>query len=64
MIVNGKKTSLPNGTTITKLLQELKLDSDHVVVEVNMNIIPKGQYEQLMLDERDQVEIVGFIGGG
>ncbi|MCC5912425.1 MAG: sulfur carrier protein ThiS [Clostridiaceae bacterium] len=64
MIVNGKEKNLPQGTTVLALLKELGLNQDTVVVEVNLEIIDKSKYQEVQLDQRDNIEIVGFIGGG
>ena len=46
------------------LINELNLTADQVVVEVNEKIISKESFGELMLDGREKIEIVGFIGGG
>ncbi|MDP4145546.1 MAG: sulfur carrier protein ThiS [Bacillota bacterium] len=64
MVVNGKEMDIPLGTTISNLLNKLELSSERVVVEVNLNIIAREQYDVYALDNKDQVEIVNFVGGG
>jgi len=36
----------------------------HIVVEYNLEIIPKERYAQTILKDGDEVEIVSFMGGG
>lgn len=64
MIVNGKEMDFQDGITITELLEKLNLNPNKVVVEVNMNIIPKEEYSDKTLDSNSKVEIIQFVGGG
>ena len=64
MIVNGEQMNFESDLTVDGLLDELDLVSDRVVVEINMNIVDKSQYASRILDQRDTIEIVGFVGGG
>lgn len=64
MIINGKKTDLPTGISITELLRQLNLDRDKIVIEVNSELISKDQYASILLKQDDQVEIISFVGGG
>ena len=55
----------------TVIKQEFQLQSilqnynvNHIVVEHNLTIIPKEQYDQTILKDGDEVEIVSFMGGG
>lgn len=51
-------------TTVSALLEELRLIPDRVAVEVNMKIIKKAEYNDFLLGDGDNVEIVNFVGGG
>jgi len=64
MIVNGEQMNFESDLTVDGLLDELDLVSDRVVVEINMDIVDKNQYASRILDQRDTIEIVGFVGGG
>ena len=62
--VNGDPMELPQGITVTDLVQQLKLKPELVVVELNLNILKREQLAQAALKAGDQVEIVHFVGGG
>ena len=62
--VNGEQRNVPDGTTITQLLEQLKIAPERVVVELNLTIVKRAQYAGTGLKEGDQVEIVQFVGGG
>jgi thiamine biosynthesis protein ThiS len=37
---------------------------DRVAIELNREIVPRGQWSQTRLNEGDRLEIVHFVGGG
>jgi len=63
MKINGKEKVYSN-ILLKDLIKELNLSADQVVVEVDEKIIPKECFGEIMLDGRENIEIVGFIGGG
>lgn len=63
MVVNGKDYDL-EPLTISNLLSNFKLDKDKVVVELNFHIISKENFEDIVVNKADKVEIVAFVGGG
>ena len=64
VMVNGVKQTVPERTTITHLLDTLKILPERVVVEVNLTILKRAEHANTTLKEGDQVEIVHFVGGG
>lgn len=62
--VNSETKQLAETTYLSALISELGLQDRKIAVELNKEIIPKRLYEQLMLKEGDQLEIVQAIGGG
>ncbi|MFZ3090436.1 MAG: sulfur carrier protein ThiS [Nitrospirota bacterium] len=64
IIINGKNKTISNNTTLTALLNELNIDAQRVAVELNMNIVEKGEYAQRVLKDGDTLEIISFVGGG
>lgn len=64
VIVNGEEMELPEGTGLPRLLEQLKLRPEQVVVEHNLQILKRDQIPGRALQEGDRVEIVHFVGGG
>ena len=64
MTVNGVKQTVADGTTVTRLLETLKIVPERVVVELNLKILKRAEHANAALKEGDQVEIVHFVGGG
>lgn len=62
--INGKDQKLVSGTTITELLDKLKLTPATVVIEVNQTIMSAEKYSDYCLQEDDKVELIRFVGGG
>jgi len=62
--VNGKPIAIPAGCTLSMLIQQLSLGGGKIAVELNQDIVPRSQYDELQLKEGDQLEIVQAIGGG
>ncbi len=62
--VNGEVTENIADKTVTEYLTESGYDLKRVAVELNGDILPKAQYESTLLQDGDNVEIVGFVGGG
>lgn len=62
--LNGKKYEMPKGVgTVSELLAHLELRDRIAVVELNQMILPKGNYEET-INDKDQIEIIHFVGGG
>ena len=64
VVVNGEKRDLPEGTTVSGLLELLAIAPERVVVELNLTILKRAQGPVTVLKGGDQVEIVQFVGGG
>jgi len=62
--VNGGARQVGAGATIASLIESLGLDRRKLAVERNREIVPRSCYEATALTDRDQIEIVHFIGGG
>lgn len=62
--LNGEERELAEGTTVASLLEELGLKPELLAVERNRDIVPKEAYEDTLLKEGDDVEVVSFVGGG
>ena len=62
--LNGEPKELQDGHTVTALLEELGIQKDRVAVELNLDIVPKGSFADVVLKDGDRIEIVSFVGGG
>jgi thiamine biosynthesis protein ThiS len=62
--VNGVAQEVPEEANISILFALLQVIPARVAVEVNLEIVPRASYDQVVLKEDDQVEIISFVGGG
>ena len=63
MIINGKKYEYSD-LNLSELLDHLKINSKKVVVELNGQIVEKKNFDHLIVNYQDKLEIVTFVGGG
>jgi len=62
--VNGQPRTVRDGLTVAQLLAGLGLAGKRLAVEVNRDIVPRGEHATRMLRDGDRVEIIHAIGGG
>ena len=62
--LNGEATQVPEDLDLTTLIANLGLTGKRIAVEVNLEIVPRGQHAQYRLQPGDKVEVVVAIGGG
>lgn len=62
--LNGESAEFDAEISVSDLIKAKKLDTDGVVVELNMDIIRKNQRDATIIKEGDVVEILHFVGGG
>ncbi len=61
--INGKKFDI-DGNKLTDHLAAENYDPKRIAVERNGEIVPKSQYNEIILADGDVIEIVSFVGGG
>ena len=64
IIVNGKKYSIYQNMKISNLIEKLDIPLNKVAIELNEKIIDKKKLKTIILHNKDNLEIVHFIGGG
>jgi thiazole synthase len=62
--INGEARKLDTATSVCALIASLGIDPMKIAVERNLEIVPRSQYDAVMVGEGDRLEIVHFIGGG
>ena len=61
--INGKQENAA-GMTILSYLEQAGYTPERVVVEKNLEIIPRESLDTVLLEEGDSVEVLRFVGGG
>ena len=62
--LNGQETEVPEGLSVVTLLEWMKLPTDRVAVERNLEIVPRAQWAGTSIETGDHLEVVHFVGGG
>ena len=64
VILNGDEIEVDVDLTLQSLLNSINNTNKMIVVEKNLNIVPKEEYESCYINDGDKIEIVSFFGGG
>ncbi|EAL53944.1 sulfur carrier protein ThiS [Campylobacter upsaliensis] len=63
MIINGEKLDLKE-LKFVDYVEKMGLKVGLIALELNGKIVPKSEFENLILKKGDKAEIVSFVGGG
>jgi thiamine biosynthesis protein ThiS len=64
VVINGESQELPEGLTVSALIDHLGMKADRVAIERNLDILPRASWGETRVEPRDSFEIVQFVGGG
>ena len=62
--INGVEESVENGTTIFSYLDSKGYNKASVIVEYNFTILKSELWEETTINDKDNIEILSFVGGG
>lgn len=62
--INGDPREVPEGLTVSTLLDFLEMRNDRVAIEHNLDILPRAAWRETQVRPNDSFEIVQFVGGG
>jgi thiamine biosynthesis protein ThiS len=64
ILVNGRTERIPDGLTLTRLLETKNLDRRYLVVEYNGEPLTASQLDDIDLRGGDRLELVRPVAGG
>lgn len=64
LTLNGRSREVPAGTRLVSLLDDLGIDRRLVAVALNGDVLARERYDEIVLREGDNVEVVRMVGGG
>lgn len=64
IILNGEPKEIAAGTTLAAFVGTLGGDPRGIAIERNLEIVPKSDHAETLLEDGDRLEIVQFVGGG
>lgn len=62
--VNGESREVAENPSLAELISLLDLPAARIAVELNREVVRRGQWDETILNEGDRIEIVHFVGGG
>lgn len=62
--VNGETRELQGNPSLAELIEHLDLPVARIAVEVNHEVVRRGDWDGTMLHDEDRIEVVHFVGGG
>jgi len=63
LYVNGEAREV-DATSLAELVALLDLPVARIAIELNREVVRRGEWEKTMLKDEDRIEIVHFVGGG
>jgi len=64
ILLNGEPYELDGRTPLGDLIKRLGMKPARIAIEINHRVVPKAEYDGIVLAAGDRVEIVNFVGGG
>jgi len=61
---NGEVKEIIPNTTLVSFISDMGLNPDTVVAECDGKIIKRNEYDSLVLQEGNVLELIRFVGGG
>ena len=62
--INGKPEIIDRQLSLLEYIAQRGLDINKIVVEKNLEIVPKENLVNTHIVDNDSIEIVSFVGGG
>lgn len=64
VFVNGEAQEISVGATLQTLVSMLALPNERIAVELNLEVVRRAAWSEIVLKADDKIEIVHFVGGG
>ncbi len=64
IILNGKKKVIVDKLSLLDFIRDVCQETDHVIAELNGEIIKSQQWDKVLLSDGDVLELVTIVGGG
>jgi thiamine biosynthesis protein ThiS len=62
--INGNLQEVDSVRTIAELLYTLRVPVGSALIELNGNILTRGSFQEVAVNEGDTIEIVQMVAGG
>jgi len=62
--LNNESVTVEDGVTLQQALQQWDYAGKKCAVAINGEFVPRTQYDEVMLSDADEIDIVAPVGGG
>jgi len=62
--LNGVERTFEDGTTVAAMLERLGRSPRGTAVERNRQVVPRAEFDRVVLQDGDVLEVVQLVGGG
>lgn len=62
--INGESKEISKQLNLLELLKEFSLPSERIAIELNKQVVRKKDWEIIVINDSDKIEVVHFVGGG
>ena len=63
VFINGETKEIAKQFNLLELLREFSLPSERIAIELNRQVVRKKDWESILVNDADKIEIVHFVGG-
>lgn len=64
ILINGEGKECEDGISLSALIELLELPPQRIAIELNREVVRRGDWKSTVLKNEDRLEIVHFVGGG
>ena len=64
VFINGETKEISEQFNLRGLLEHFSLPSERIAIELNKEVVRKKDWENIVINDADKIEIVHFVGGG
>ncbi|MBI4224673.1 MAG: sulfur carrier protein ThiS [Deltaproteobacteria bacterium] len=64
ILLNGQKESIHSPLSLAELLKQFRIDSRHLAVVVNNEIVPRSERGRRQIEAGDTIEVIRAVQGG
>jgi len=64
ILINGETKEISKQVNLRELLDEFSMPSERIAIELNREVVRKKDWENILINDADKIEIVHFVGGG
>ena len=64
LIINGETKEFSDNSTLQNIITNLQIEDKVMAAAVNMTIVKKDDWNNLIPKDDDKIELLQFVGGG